>query len=323
MSNYQAKAARRLQLLREGKTKIVCRSIWLRITRKCPLECRHCFAFGSPHGESMSLDQVSQTVEHLPAGVETIGITGGEPFATPKLLRKTLECIQQRKFRSLSQTTVQTIGYWATDRQKTIDTLSELISLGVNSFYVYGNDQWHWEQGLKPESQALLVDVLKTEFNAIQPKLEGKLAEVESLFRRDRLTVSQRATGVVVAIGRAATETTRQEQTVQGTESLCKCRDFLTLHRDGYIYTIDFNGDVHFCNFMSAPPLGNIFERPLTEILRIARRSELFRVTNGGNVVEFAERFCDGSKVLVEESIQQYGRCKYHTELMKKYHIDY
>lgn len=56
-TRIRRKARKRRDLVRQGKSRIVSRSIWLFLTRKCPLACRHCCVCGSPEGESMSMER--------------------------------------------------------------------------------------------------------------------------------------------------------------------------------------------------------------------------------------------------------------------------
>jgi len=310
------KAAKRFQLLREGKSKIICRSIWLLVTRKCPFECRHCYFCGSPKGESMTIAQAKQAVSHLPVRVETLGISGGEPFTNPELLKKTLEFIKARNFPNLTQLTVQTLGFWARDRKKTIRMVKELLELGVNSFYVYGNDSWHLEQGLNPEHPRLLIDVLREEFGAFEPE---KMEKMNFVFERDKITYSTHQTGQILPIGRAKWATVKDEWRHIEKEPICKCKDFLHLNPNGYLYTINFNGEVHFCIYQTAPSLGNIFEQPLTQILKNARRRKIFQIMNRGDIREFAEQISGIPKSEAENEITEHGRCVYHIELLKKY----
>jgi len=307
------KAARRWVLVQDKSSKIVCRSIWLLITRKCPLKCRHCYFCGSPTGESMTVEQARKMVHHLPSGVESIGISGGEPFTVPKVLRATLAAIQERNFPNLTKVTVQTLGYWATDRKKTIRTVKELTGLGVNSWYVYGDDDWHREQGLNLENRALLLDVLQNDFGAYLPP-RGE--EVEALFTRGRITLSRHRTGKILPIGRAAWATTTDEQQPIDTSFDCRiAKDCLTLKPDGYIYTINYNGEVHYCTHQTAPALGNIFERPLTQILKNARRRKLFQVMNSGKIVDYAEQICGVPRAEAEAGILEHGKCVYCTKI--------
>ncbi len=284
------KAARRLQLVRDGKSKIVCRTIWILMTRKCPFECRHCYFCGSPQGETMSVEQARNVIDHLPIDVEAIGISGGEPFTNPKLLNSILRFIQDRDFPELTQTTVQTVGFWARDREKVKQTIGELVKLGANSFFIYGNDHWHREQGLKSECQELLIDVLKEEFGAIKPE---KVDEIESMFTKEGITYSHRRTGKILPVGRASWATTEDEWTQSGNRpGLCPRRDFLDLHTDGYHYIINFNGEVHFCSWQSGPSLGNIFDLHLAQILNNAREQKIFQIMSEGYTAKLASEIC-------------------------------
>jgi len=252
------KATKRLQLLRDCKTKIVCRSIWLRINNICPPEFQNKKYPETLGIGSMHVSQVKSAIDHFPSSVETIGISGGEPFTTPKLLKQALALIQQRNFPNLTQTTVQTIGNWATDRKKTKQTIKELIALGINHFNVYGAELWNLQNGLQPACHQLVCNVLRDEFGAISPQTISKLAEVEYIFMPDAITFSYRANGYLLQIDTS--------------NSRPSTIDSIDLNRNGYIYTIGVDGTVHCGNQIHEAPLGNIFERPLSRILQTARQ---------------------------------------------------
>ncbi len=313
------KAKERLQLVREGKSKIVCRSIWLLITRKCPLECRHCYFCGSRDGKSLTLPQVERIIQHLPAGIESLGISGGEPFTNRKLLYETLKLIKKRNFPSLTNINVQTVGFWAKSKVHAKKVIGELIDLGVNSFLIYGHDKWHWERGLQKERQEMLVDVLINEFDAYKPK--GMQAQVRALFRPDdRITYSLNETRLVRPVGRAAWATTPKEQSPPSTNPICRWNDFLHLSPKGYIYTINFNGEVHYCIYQIAKPLGNIIERPLIDILKNARRNKFFQIANKGlNIANLAVEYFGMSEQEAIRSIELKGRCVFHWEILTQY----
>jgi len=252
--DFSDKVTQRIQLVREGKSKIVCRTIWLILTRKCPLECRHCYLCGSRDGESITLPQVTRIIKHLPSGIESLGITGGEPFTNKKLLYETLKLVKKRNFPNLTNIDVQTIGFWARNRAYAKKVIQELIDLGVNSFYIYGHDKWHWEAGLNKERQEMVVDVLKNEFNAVHP--EGR-EDVERIFQGNRITYSLGETKLVNPLGRATWATNPEEWNPTKTDIL-GCHDFLYLKPTGYIYTINFNGEVHHGICLISRSLGNI-----------------------------------------------------------------
>ncbi|MDP8228860.1 MAG: radical SAM protein [Candidatus Electryoneaceae bacterium] len=287
------------------------------MTRQCPFECRHCYFCGGPNGETMTTLQAKSVVDHLPDNVETIGISGGEPFTNTKLLKSILGFIKDRNFPDLTRTTVQTVGFWARDRERVKRTLDELIKLGANSFYIYGNDDWHREQGLKPECQELLIDVLIEEFGAYKP---GKMEEIESIFTKDGITYSHKKTGRILPIGRASWATTEDEWMEKSKRPpVCPGRDFLDLHPDGYIYMINFNGEVHFCNWKSGPYLGNIFDLPLAQILEEARKRKILQVMNEGDISKLASEICGIPKQDATREIDQRGMCVYCNEILGAY----
>ena len=64
------------------------RKALLQITERCNLHCVHCFVSSGDWGHTMDYDDVVDRVlpRLVDARVERITLTGGEPFAHPKLL---------------------------------------------------------------------------------------------------------------------------------------------------------------------------------------------------------------------------------------------
>ena len=138
-------------------------------------------------------------------------------------------------------------------------------------------------------------------------------------FERGAITYSTRKTSQILPIGRAKWATTVDEWYQVNANPICPCKDFLYLNPNGYIYTINFNGEVHYCIYQTAPSLGNIFEQPLTQILKNARRRKIFQIMSRGDVREFAEIISGETGEDAEKNIAERGRCLYCVDLCERY----
>jgi radical SAM protein with 4Fe4S-binding SPASM domain len=64
------------------------RKALVQITERCNLSCAHCFVSATKHGDTMSIDQITELVIPRLAAccVSRVTLTGGEPFVHPDLL---------------------------------------------------------------------------------------------------------------------------------------------------------------------------------------------------------------------------------------------
>jgi 4Fe-4S single cluster domain len=113
-------------------------SVVLFLTDRCPVECAHCSVGSlrdSPHpGDPRVLDAILRAVAGRPA-ITTVAITGGEPFAEPAAL--------WRSVRSLSDAgkdvVVHTSGYWgaepASERVERVLERCSCVVLSTDSYH--------------------------------------------------------------------------------------------------------------------------------------------------------------------------------------------
>ena len=69
------------------------RTLLLELTRQCNLECMHCFR-GESENKYMSVDMIEKIFKNI-ARVDTILLTGGEPFLAIEQLRKITEILKR------------------------------------------------------------------------------------------------------------------------------------------------------------------------------------------------------------------------------------
>ncbi len=133
---------------------------YITITNNCNMECRHCCFCAGPGKPSMPYEDVKKVIGNLPWDIEEIVLSGGEVFTRKRLLYSALEAIQDRGFRNLRETSVQTNGFWAKSKEAIERTLDELVGLGVNHVDVSSNSPYHKKSLFKTAKLSMLDTAL-------------------------------------------------------------------------------------------------------------------------------------------------------------------
>ena len=212
------------------------------LTYQCTFECDHCFVWGSPWQEgTLTLSQIGSILDQAQqAGVEEIYFEGGEPFLYYAILLKAVDMAKEMGF----QVGIVSNAYWAQTREDALEWLrplsGKLVDLSVSS------DLYHYSEELSQQAQnattaARELDIPVGTISIAQPE-----AQDSSIMYRGR------AWRVLVP---------RTEQR-SSWESLDAC-PYEDLRDPGRIH-LDPLGNLHICQGIS---LGNLFERPLEEIL--------------------------------------------------------
>jgi len=102
-------------------------SLGLSLTARCPIVCPHCIVEAGPHRkEEMSIEHVrdwlGQAAAYRHGHIQSVVITGGEPFYNLPLLRAVLEFAAAVRLVSI----VITNAFWATSPSVAVDTLRGL-----------------------------------------------------------------------------------------------------------------------------------------------------------------------------------------------------
>jgi len=116
-------------------------SLYWVFTQLCNDSCDHCYNNSGPHGERISEADCLAIIEHLPAKIDRIILSGGEPLAERKKLYLILDQIQE-KYGSSTQIMLQTNGDLLTG-----DILDTLIAKGVTRFDIASIDRYHQYAG--------------------------------------------------------------------------------------------------------------------------------------------------------------------------------
>ena len=122
-----------------------CESIYWVFTQLCNDECDHCYNLSGPYGERISEKECLQIIENLPANVDRIILSGGEPLADKKKLYLILDTLQS-KYSGRTQIMLQTNGDLLNEK-----ILDQLLEKGITRFDIASIDRYHKKKGERIE----------------------------------------------------------------------------------------------------------------------------------------------------------------------------
>lgn len=125
------------------------RIYWV-FTQLCNDQCIHCYNSSGPQGKRISENECMAIIENLPAGLERITLSGGEPLAEKRLLYKILDRLKE-KFGNKLYIALQFNGDLLTP-----NILETLKTKGVDRFSIASIDRYHKKQGERKEALATL-----------------------------------------------------------------------------------------------------------------------------------------------------------------------
>lgn len=230
------------------------------LTYRCTFRCDHCFVWGSP--EQTGVFTLSRLIEALDQAqsahmIEWIYFEGGEPFLYYPILVEGIRAATDRGF----QVGVVTNGYWATTPEDAGAWLSPLV--GSLASLSASTDELHFNERISAEARnarqacerlGIPVDWIVCDLpEASQAQARhGEPVEGGSIMYRGR--------AVTTLAGRAT-------QHRWDTFDTCPHE---RLDDPGRVH-LDPLGNLHLCQGLV---MGNLFERPLVEILDSYRPQE-------------------------------------------------
>ncbi|NMM48875.1 radical SAM protein [Marinigracilibium pacificum] len=116
-------------------------SLYWVFTQLCNDKCDHCYNNSGPHGSRISEEECLQIIDNLPAKIERLILSGGEPLAEKKKLYLILDKINE-KYGNSTQVMLQTNGDLLNK-----EILETLIEKGVSRFDIASIDRYHKNQG--------------------------------------------------------------------------------------------------------------------------------------------------------------------------------
>ncbi len=118
-----------------------CESLYWVFTQRCNDRCAHCYNSSGPRGEKISLEDCLAIVDNLPAKIDRLILSGGEPLVERAKLHAILEAARAR-FGTRTQLMVQTNGDMLDEER-----LDELLERGVSRVDIASMDRLHAKQG--------------------------------------------------------------------------------------------------------------------------------------------------------------------------------
>jgi radical SAM protein with 4Fe4S-binding SPASM domain len=104
-------------------------SVELEVTRRCHLDCIHCYVDHNACDDELSFDEITELLDELAdLGVLQLSVTGGEPFVRRDIW-EILEAVRRRGFLLRLFTTATMIGDQAAQRLKALALAEAHISL--------------------------------------------------------------------------------------------------------------------------------------------------------------------------------------------------
>lgn len=254
------------------------------LTRKCDKSCKHCYLSAGPDiDETMSLDDFARAISHLPKSNGSLKLSGGELFTIdvgPYLdIIKTEN--EQREKRNKIHISVQTNGSFGKSKRRDA-ILETLAAAGVKDMDISSDDAFHAEQGI--ESAALQELQQAASNHHIITAVRG----------------GPQKNSQVMPIGRGKNISNELDLEKSFDRH---CVDVL----DNYSLGLLVDGRVVMCCY-SFGSLGNLFEEPLTRLVRQGRKNQRYSIMNAGGPEALAVN--DGwQKKDVKDLLAVHGTC--------------
>lgn len=227
------------------------------LTYQCTFECDHCFVWGSPEQKGVfTLETIDQALDQARdlGTIQWVFFEGGEPFLYHPILVRGVSAAAARGF----QVGVVTNGYWATtvdDARAWLEPLAgQLHSLSVST------DELHYDEQVSAEARHVLEAS-----RALGIPADMIVCDVpEGLGSAPRRGEPVEG-GPIMYRGRAAVKLAAKAPATPW-DAFDEC-PHEQLDDPGRVH-LDPLGNLHLCQGLI---LGNLFERPLKEILRSYR----------------------------------------------------
>ena len=226
----------------------------LLLTYQCTFECDHCFVWGGPwQTGTMTLD----TVEHILDEAEELGtiewiyFEGGEAFLFYAILKTGVLRAKQRGFK----VGIVTNAYWANSESDALEWLRPLAGslddLSISSDGYHGSGDSYMNAEIA-RTTARQLDIPVDFISIAEPEASGVSGAAGTIPAGE---------SAVLYRGRAAELLASRVPSIPWQQlTVCPWED---LRHPGRVHVDPF-GHLHVCQGIS---IGNLLERPLTEIL--------------------------------------------------------
>lgn len=122
-----------------------CESLYWVFTQLCNDKCDHCYNLSGPQGERISEADCMAIIDNMPARIDRLILSGGEPMAERQKLYNILDRLQE-KYGNSTQVMLQTNGDLLNG-----DRLDTLLEKGVSRIDIASIDPYHKKKGERKE----------------------------------------------------------------------------------------------------------------------------------------------------------------------------
>jgi len=152
-------------------------SVYWVFTQLCNDQCDHCYNLSGPQGARMTDEECLAIVDNLPAKVDRLILSGGEPLAERKQLWKVLDAVQ-KKYGKQTQVMLQTNGDLLTGK-----ILDQLIEKGVSRIDIASIDRYHKHAGER-------IEILRELFlsRGMTDENTAPLVEKDTYLQKDKIS---------------------------------------------------------------------------------------------------------------------------------------
>lgn len=129
-----------------------CESIYWVFTQLCNDQCDHCYNLSGPRGTRISEEECMAIIDNLPASIDRLILSGGEPLAERKKLYRILDALRER-YGNRTQIMLQTNGDLLNEER-----LDTLIEKGVSRIDIASIDRYHKHKGERIDTLKKLLE---------------------------------------------------------------------------------------------------------------------------------------------------------------------
>lgn len=293
-----------------------CESIYWVFTQLCNDQCDHCYNLSGPQGSRLSAEECLQIIGNLPPVIDRIILSGGEPLAEKKLLYLILEKLKLRYGGSSTQIMLQTNGDLLTGQ-----ILDELIDRGVTRFDISSIDRYHKHAGARLMDLADLFASRGVNGDDKDPLIEkGNYLHQSQLSWGYWGATEDMWLGGNWARGRALEKNIwKKDPNHNFCTILSGARNFLGGYDDIPQEISIQLWKINPCCPGTKYPMGDARKEPVSEVLRRAAASSVFRALNDGNPWMMGSEFGVSLEEAQSETRQHGNICLYCDHFFSAY----
>ncbi len=285
-------------------------------TQLCNDTCGHCYNDSGPFGKRMSEKDCIAIIENLPAGLEQLILSGGEPLADKKLLFAILDRIAEKYVNGIFLT-LQFNGDLLTE-----NVLDTLLAKGIKRFSIASIDRYHKKQGQRMAELSALFESRNIHFLQGQPSITKSAKISANAIPRTYGffgATEDMWLGGNWARGRALENDIWKRD---GVHNFCAihsgARGFLGHENQEVLQELSIQlWKISPCCAGTHFPMGDARKEKVSTVLERASRNTVFRILNAGDPFRMGESFGISVQEARDKSMELENICLYCDHFMK------